>query len=459
MNDALKLNDRELLLSSIQEVNDMWDKVINHPDEYSDKIYTKSYIQQLPKWCKKLSENWDNFGFDLTTTYNAEDNVPNQSQQEALDIGLLIAHTVISADLSYIDSDEACTAISALFDTAYSSAAAYASENGYGDYTTFAGLNPVHLLYSMPLISEQFEGVESIYAMDDSKTTLHNAIQHFFDTHQDAVAEYSVWINDSDENVTTDDFMQQMILFIDENNISYPSETSDTDSTRITAIQENIEDAVASKDHEKLLDNLNEVYDIWKTMLSNPSAYNELLSSYSNLLTAWCDHTAEQIKTSDFLLSTFLMTDYDSTSRSALADEMLAISRLMSIIGVSSDTAYINYEFSCATISGLLRTVYETIYNNAQESGENNLNNESTVYAAAKAVKMLYTHAVYYSSFADSSDHYLGTLHQSLYRFFKSTPESVTRLITYESFSDESAEDEDFYQQLQLFVNDSDSTV
>lgn len=459
MNDALKLNDRELLLSSIQEVNDMWDKVINHPDEYSDKIYTKSYIQQLPKWCKKLSENWDNFGFDLTTTYNAEDNVPNQSQQEAADIGLLIAHTVISADLSYIDSDEACTAISALFDTAYSSAAAYASENGYGDYTTFAGLNPVHLLYSMPLISEQFEGVESIYAMDDSKTTLHNAIQRFFDTHQDAVAEYSVWINYSDENVTTDDFMQQMILYIDENNISYPSETSDTDSTRITAIQENIEDAVASKDHEKLLDNLNEVYDLWKTMLSNPSAYNELLSSYSNLLTAWCDHTAEQIKTSDFLLSTFLMTDYDSTSRSALVDEMLAISRLMSIIGVSSDTAYINYEFSCATISGLLRTVYETIYNNAQESGENNLNNESTVYAAAKAVKMLYTHAVYYSSFADSSDHYLETLHQSLYRFFKSTPESVTRLITYESFSDESAEDEDFYQQLQLFVNDSDSTV
>lgn len=459
MNDALKLNDRELLLSSIREVNDMWDKVINHPDEYSDKIYTKSYIQQLPEWCKKLSENWDNFGFDLTTTYNAEDNVPNQSQQEALDIGLLIAHTVISADLSYIDSDEACTAISALFDTAYSSAAAYASENGYGDYTTFAGLNPVHLLYSMPLISEQFEGVESIYAMDDSKTTLHNAIQRFFDTHQDAVAEYSVWINDSDENVTTDDFMQQMILYINENNISYPSETSDTDSTRITAIQENIEDAVASKDHEKLLDNLNEVYDIWKTMLSNPSAYNELLSSYSNLLTAWCDHTAEQIKTSDFLLSTFLMTDYDSTSRAALVDEMLAISRLMSIIGVSSDTAYIDYEFSCATISGLLRTVYETIYNNAQESGENNLNNESTVYAAAKAVKMLYTHAVYYSSFADSSDHYLETLHQSLYRFFKSTPESVTRLITYESFSDESAEDEDFYQQLQLFVNDSDSTV
>ena len=465
MNDALKLNDRELLLSSIREVNDMWDKVINHPDEYSDKIYTKSYIQQLPKWCKKLSENWDNFGFDLTKTYNAEHNVPsNQSQQEAADIGLLIAHTVISADLSYIDSDEACTAISTLFDTAYSSSAAYASENGYGDYTTFAGLSSVYLLYSMPLISTHFfEDVESIYAIDDSKTTLHNAIQRFFDTHQDAIAEYSVWINYSDENVTTDDFMQQMILYIDENNISYPSETSDTDSTRITAIQENIEDAVASKDHEKLLDNLNEVYDIWKTMLSNPSAYNELLSSYSNLLTAWCYHTAEQIKTSDFLLSTFLMTDYDSTSRAALADEMLAISRLMSIIGVSSDTAYINYEFSCATISGLLRTVYETIYNNAQESGENNLNNESTVYAAANAVQMLYTDAVYYSSFADSSDHYLETLHQSLYRFFKSisksTPGTITWFIANESSSDESAEDKDFYQQLQLFINDSDSTV
>lgn len=460
MDDALKLNDRETLLSSIREVNDMWDKVINHPDEYSDKIYTKAYIKQLPKWCTKLSENWDNFDFDLTSSYNTESNVSaNQSQQEAADIGILIAHTVISADLSYIDSDEACTAISALFDTAYSSGAAYASENGYGDYTTFAGLTPVYLLYSMPLISTQFEDVESIYAMDDSKTTLHNAIQRFFDTHQDAVAEYSVWINYSDEIVTTDDFMQQMILYIDENNISYPSETSDTDSTRITTIQENIEDAVASKDHEKLLDNLNEVYDIWKTMLSNPSAYNELLSSYSNLLTAWCYHTAEQIKTSDFLLSTFLMADYDSTSRAALADEMLAISHLMSIIGVSSDTAYINYEFSCATISGLLRTVYETIYNNAQESGENDLNNESTVYAAANAVQMLYTDAVYYSSFADSSDHYLETLHQSLYRFFKSTPESVTWFITYESASDESAEDEDFYQQLQLFVNDSDSTV
>ena len=477
MDDALKLNDRETLLSSIREVNDMWDKVINHPDEYSDKIYTKAYIKQLPKWCTKLSENWDNFDFDLTSSYNTESNVSaNQSQQEAADIGILIAHTVISADLSYIDSDEACTAISALFDTAYSSGAAYASENGYADYTTFAGFIPVHLLYSMPLISEQFEDVESIYAMDDSKRTLHNAIQRFFDGHQDAVAEYSVWIDFSSEDNAKDDFLQQMKLYIDENNISWQSETSDTDisesvssanitsdttaeSIRITAIQENIEDAVASKDHEKLLDNLNETYDIWKTMLSNPSAYNELLSSYSNLLTAWCDHTAEQISNSDFLLSTFLMTDYDSTSKAALADEMLAISRLMSIIGVSSDTAYIDYEFSCATISGLLRTVYETIYNNAQESGENNLNNESTVYAAAKAVKMLYTHAVYYSSFADSSDHYLETLHQSLYRFFKSTPESVTRLITYESSSDESAEDEDFYQQLQLFVNDSDSTV
>lgn len=477
MDDALKLNDRETLLSSIREVNDMWDKVINHPDEYSDKIYTKAYIKQLPKWCTKLSENWDNFDFDLTSSYNTESNVSaNQSQQEAADIGILIAHTVISADLSYIDSDEACTAISALFDTAYSSGAAYASENGYADYTTFAGFIPVHLLYSMPLISEQFEDVESIYAMDDSKTTLHNAIQRFFDGHQDAVAEYSVWIDFSSEDNAKDDFLQQMKLYIDENNISWQSETSDTDisesvssanitsdttaeSIRITAIQENIEDAVASKDHEKLLDNLNETYDIWKTMLSNPSAYNELLSSYSNLLTSWCDHTAEQISNSDFLLSTFLMTDYDSTSKAALVDEMLAISRLMSIIGVSSDTAYIDYEFSCATISGLLATTYETIYNNAQESGENNLNNESTVYAAAKAVKMLYTHAVYYSSFADSSDHYLETLHQSLYRFFKSTPESVTRLITYESSSDESAEDEDFYQQLQLFVNDSDSTV
>lgn len=477
MDDALKLNDRETLLSSIREVNDMWDKVINHPDEYSDKIYTKAYIKQLPKWCTKLSENWDNFDFDLTSSYNTESNVSaNQSQQEAADIGILIAHTVISADLSYIDSDEACTAISTLFDTAYSSGAAYASENGYADYTTFAGFIPVHLLYSMPLISEQFEDVESIYAMDDSKTTLHNAIQRFFDGHQDAVAEYSVWIDFSSEDNAKDDFLQQMKLYIDENNISWQSETSDTDisesvssanitsdttaeSIRITAIQENIEDAVASKDHEKLLDNLNETYDIWKTMLSNPSAYNELLSSYSNLLTSWCDHTAEQISNSDFLLSTFLMTDYDSTSKAALVDEMLAISRLMSIIGVSSDTAYIDYEFSCATISGLLATTYETIYNNAQESGENNLNDESAIYAAAKAVKMLYTHAVYYSSFADSSDHYLETLHQSLYRFFKSTPESVTRLITYESSSDESAEDEDFYQQLQLFVNDSDSTV
>lgn len=477
MDDALKLNDRETLLSSIREVNDMWDKVINHPDEYSDKIYTKAYIKQLPKWCTKLSENWDNFDFDLTSSYNTESNVSaNQSQQEAADIGILIAHTVISADLSYIDSDEACTAISTLFDTAYSSGAAYASENGYADYTTFAGFIPVHLLYSMPLISEQFEDVESIYAMDDSKTTLHNAIQHFFDMHQDAVAEFSVWIDFSSEDNAKDDFLQQMKLYIDENNISWQSETSDTDisesvssanitsdttaeSTRITAIQENIEDAVASKDHEKLLDNLNETYDIWKTMLSNPSAYNELLSSYSNLLTSWCDHTAEQISNSDFLLSTFLMTDYDSTSKAALADEMLAISRLMSIIGVSSDTAYIDYEFSCATISGLLATTYETIYNNAQESGENNLNDESAIYAAAKAVKMLYTNAVYYSSFADSSDHYLETLHQSLYRFFKSTPESVTRFITYESSSDESAEDEDFYQQLQLFVNDSDSTV
>ena len=284
MDDALKLNDRETLLSSIREVNDMWDKVINHPDEYSDKIYTKSYIQQLPKWCKKLSENWDNFGFDLTKTYNAELNVPsNQSQQEAADIGLLIAHTVISADLSYIDSDEACTAISALFDTAYSSSAAYASENGYGDYTTFAGFTPVYLLYSMPLISTQFEDVESIYAMDDSKTTLHNAIQHFFDMHQDAVAEFSVWIDFSSEDNAKDDFLQQMKLYIDENNISWQSETSDTDisesvssanitsdttaeSTRITAIQENIEDAVASKDHEKLFDNLNETYDIWKTI-------------------------------------------------------------------------------------------------------------------------------------------------------------------------------------------------
>ena len=76
---------------------------------------------------------------------------------------------------------------------------------------------------------------------------------------------------------------------------------------------------------------------------------------------------------------------------------------------------------------------------------------------------MLYTDAVHSSSFADSSDHYLETLHQSLYRFFKSisksTPGTITWFIANESSSDESAEDKDFYQQLQLFVNDSDSTV
>ena len=77
----------------------------------------------------------------------------------------------------------------------------------------------------MPLISEQFEDVESIYAMDDSKTTLHNAIQHFFDMHQDAVAEFSVWIDFSSEDNAKDDFLQQMKLYIDENNISWQSET------------------------------------------------------------------------------------------------------------------------------------------------------------------------------------------------------------------------------------------
>ena len=191
-------------------------------------------------------------------------------------------------------------------------------------------------------------------------------------------------------------------------------------------------------------------------MLSNPSTYNELLSSYSDLLANWCHHTAEQISNSDFLLSTFLLTDYDSTYKGALAGEIICVSRLLSIIGVSSDAAYINYESSCADISGLLATVYETIYNNAQE---NNLNDEASVYAAASAVRMLYSYAIDFSSFADSSDHYLETLHQSLYRFFKSTPRSVTCFIANESSSDESAEDEDFYQQLQLFVNSSDSTV
>ncbi len=437
IDDALKMNDREFLLSSIQEVNDMWDKVINQPEEYSDEIYTKTYIKQLTKWCTELSRNWDNFNFDLTIYYTAELNEQNeqvyQHLQEASDIGTLIAHTVISADCSYIDSYEACTAISALFDEAYFSAELYALENGYSDYATFAGLNAVDLLYSMPLAPKQFLGKETIYdAMDESKTTLHNAIQHFFDTHQDAVAEYSGLIDFSSEYNAKDDFRQQMKLYIDENNISWPLETSDTDisesvpsvnitsdttteSTRITAIQENIEDTIASKDHEKLIDNLYEVYDLWKTMLSNPSAYNELLSSYSDLLANWCHHTAEQISNSDFLLSTFLLTDYDSTYKGALAGEIICVSRLLSIIGVSSDAAYINYESSCADISGLLATVYETIYNNAQE---NNLNDEASVYAAASAVRMLYSYAIDFSSFADSSDHYLETLHQSLYRFF-----------------------------------------
>ena len=97
-------------------------------------------------------------------------------------------------------------------------------------------------------------------------------------------------------------------------------------------------------------------------MLSNPSAYNELLSSYSNLLTAWCDHTAEQISNSDFLLSTFLMTDYDSTSKEAIILAKLSLSVvLLSIIGVSSDTAYIDYEFlryNIRSVGNYLRTIY-----------------------------------------------------------------------------------------------------
>lgn len=444
MNDALKLNDRELLLSSIREVNDMWDKVINHPDEYSDKIYTKSYIKQLPKWCKKLSENWDNFGFDLTSSYNTESNVSaNQSQQEAADIGILIAHTVISADLDYIDSDEVCTTISALFDTAYSSGAAYASENGYADYTTFAGFIPVHLLYSMPLISEQFEDVESIYAMDDSKTTLHNAIQHFFDMHQDAVAEYSVWIDFSSEDNAKDDFMQQMKLFIDENNISSSSATSDSNipetllnmekSTNTESVQDNealevlqeMDKSFSNGGHDNLLDYLSKIHNA-----CSPHAYALMdVPDYYSHLPEWCTALSANWNSFNFSFTTHFNSD-DAETFIQMDSELHNIGDLLEITNIYSDMGYLDFEQSKNALLSVFNAVYD-------DTVSHTTNTEQADIYGLVAVRLIYNCAWHnlvgsyeYGTETCFAGPVEATLNYALIDFFDSHPHSITSLFT-----------------------------
>ena len=121
------------------------------------------------------------------------------------------------------------------------------------------------------------------------------------------VAEYSVWIDFSSEDNAKDDFMQQMKLFIDENNISSSSATSDSNipetllnmekSTNTESVQDNevlevvqeMEKSFSNGDHDNLLDYLSKIHNACthhnaNTLMDVPDYYSHLPNGVQHFL-------------------------------------------------------------------------------------------------------------------------------------------------------------------------------
>lgn len=226
MNDAFESQDHDLLLSAMDEVDNVWGWT-PHSDEYNypHGISTNNIISAMPTWCKKLNEHLDDFDFSFTNTFCLDymtlkdEEYKDRITEETRTIGVFITMNAGLANDGILDRNNTQDIISDIYNTIYRSASSYGYSLGLSPELT--GMGAVYLTYIMAF--EHPDSVDSWLWKEENLTVLHDALKNFFYFYPESVTallDYFNYPNDFNQFKAHDDFMQQMKLFIDENNIS-----------------------------------------------------------------------------------------------------------------------------------------------------------------------------------------------------------------------------------------------
>lgn len=231
MNNAFESQDHDLLLSTMDEVDSIFGWT-PHEDEYNrtHSILTNDIVSAMPTWCKKLNEHLNDFDFSFTNTFCLDymtledEDYKDRITEETRTIGIFIAmNACLANDETFygtlLDRNNTQDIISDIYNTIYRSASSYGYSLGLSPELT--GMGAVYLTYIMAF--EHPDSVDSWQWKEENLTVLHDALKNFFYFYPESVTallDYFNYTDDFSQFRANDDFIQQMKLFIDENNIS-----------------------------------------------------------------------------------------------------------------------------------------------------------------------------------------------------------------------------------------------
>ena len=208
ISDAFQSCDKEQLLDSLDGAFLLWgaDFNLTTRSDYSN-VYSSS--PRMMEWCDSLGDLWSHFGFALSTELDAENPDEEAITREADIIGGLVAAIAVSGDYDYLNFNSAKTSLWQLFNAIYADTVSNAREQ---EGVELLGMAAVHKLYS----AAQAKSIDSDSHLSAAinAETLHAALNNFFSSYHAGAEALAATIDFSAEPYASDDFFQQLELYM-----------------------------------------------------------------------------------------------------------------------------------------------------------------------------------------------------------------------------------------------------
>lgn len=206
--DVFQKPDKEQLLDALDQAFKIWELDLNTAIRSDDSnVYYSS--PQLMEWCYSLENLWSHFGFALSTELDAETPDEEAIKRETDTIGGLVAAIAVSGDFNYLNFDSANTSLWQLFNAIYADTVSNAREQ---EGVELLGMAAVHKVYSAALTTNI--NSDSHLSAAVNTETLHAALHNFFSSYHAGAETLAATIDFSAEPYASDDFFQQLELYM-----------------------------------------------------------------------------------------------------------------------------------------------------------------------------------------------------------------------------------------------------
>ncbi len=208
ISDAFQSCDKKQLLNSLDQAFMLWEIDLMETT-HSDRSNVYYSSPQMMEWCSSLGDLWSHFGFALSTELDAENPDEEAITRETDIVGGLVAAVAVSGDYNYLNFNSAKTSLWQLFDAIFADTISNARER---EGVELLGMAAVHKVYS----AAQAKSIDSDshFSAALNAATLHAALNMFFNDYPSSVEALSAAIDFSAEPYASDDFFQQLELYI-----------------------------------------------------------------------------------------------------------------------------------------------------------------------------------------------------------------------------------------------------